>query len=57
MTNCGEIADAGSSPEQPALSVGIILEELLRLDQQVIGIDNFATGYPGNLDEVHSIGR
>lgn len=32
-----------------------LVEELLRLDQQVIGIDNFATGYPGNLDEVHSL--
>ncbi|MDP4299861.1 NAD-dependent epimerase/dehydratase family protein [Leptothrix discophora] len=32
-----------------------LLEHLLRLDQQVIGLDNFATGYQRNLDEVQSL--
>jgi len=32
-----------------------ILETLLNLDQYVIGLDNFATGYQHNLDEVQSI--
>lgn len=29
-----------------------LLETLLKLDQQVVGLDNFATGHPRNLDEV-----
>ena len=32
-----------------------LLETLLRLNQQVIGLDNFATGYQKNLDEVQSL--
>ncbi len=32
-----------------------LLEKLLRLDQRVIGLDNFATGYQRNLDEVRSL--
>lgn len=32
-----------------------LLETLLGLDQQVIGLDNFATGYQRNLDEVQSL--
>lgn len=31
-----------------------LLEELLKLDQQVVGLDNFATGHQRNLDEVKS---
>ena len=31
-----------------------LLETLLRLDQHVIGLDNFATGHQRNLDEVQS---
>jgi UDP-N-acetylglucosamine 4-epimerase len=31
-----------------------LLEHLLRLDQRVIGLDNFATGYRHNLEEVRS---
>ena len=31
-----------------------LLEELLRLNQRVIGIDNFATGFQRNLDEVRA---
>lgn len=32
-----------------------LLGNLLRLDQQVIGLDNFATGHRRNLDEVRSL--
>jgi UDP-N-acetylglucosamine 4-epimerase len=32
-----------------------LLENLLRLDQRVIGLDNFATGHRRNLDEVRSL--
>lgn len=32
-----------------------LLETLLRLDQRVVGLDNFATGFQANLDEVQSL--
>jgi UDP-N-acetylglucosamine 4-epimerase len=32
-----------------------LLETLLKLDQTVIGLDNFATGYQRNLDEVQTL--
>jgi len=32
-----------------------LLEALLRLDQNVVGLDNFATGHQRNLDEVQSL--
>jgi UDP-N-acetylglucosamine 4-epimerase len=32
-----------------------LLEALLRLNQRVVGLDNFATGYQHNLDEVRSL--
>ena len=32
-----------------------LLENLLKLDQRVVGLDNFATGYQHNLDEVRSL--
>ncbi len=32
-----------------------LLETLLKLDQSVVGLDNFATGYQRNLDEVQSL--
>nr|WP_255703410.1 NAD-dependent epimerase/dehydratase family protein [Lysobacter sp. GX 14042] len=32
-----------------------LLEALLRLDQQVVGLDNFATGFRHNLDEVRGL--
>ncbi|MFZ7096655.1 SDR family oxidoreductase [Luteimonas dalianensis] len=32
-----------------------LLEALLRLDQRVVGLDNFSTGYRHNLDEVQSL--
>lgn len=34
---------------------GHLLETLLKLDQQVVGLDNFATGFQRNLDEVQSL--
>ncbi|RYH64480.1 MAG: Vi polysaccharide biosynthesis UDP-N-acetylglucosaminuronic acid C-4 epimerase TviC [Alcaligenaceae bacterium] len=32
-----------------------LLEQLLKLNQRVIGLDNFATGYQHNLDEVQTL--
>lgn len=32
-----------------------LLETLLKLDQRVVGLDNFATGHQGNLDEVRAL--
>jgi UDP-N-acetylglucosamine 4-epimerase len=32
-----------------------LLEVLLKLDQRVVGLDNFSTGYQNNLDEVQSL--
>lgn len=32
-----------------------LLEALLKLDQQVVGLDNFATGHQRNLDEVRTL--
>jgi UDP-N-acetylglucosamine/UDP-N-acetylgalactosamine 4-epimerase len=32
-----------------------LLETLLALDQKVVGMDNFATGYQANLDEIRSV--
>lgn len=32
-----------------------LLEALLKLDQKVVGLDNFCTGYQKNLDEVQSL--
>ncbi len=32
-----------------------LLEALLKLDQRVVGLDNFATGYRRNLDEVQTL--
>src|SRR5205085_5452270 len=32
-----------------------LLEALLKLDQRVIGLDNFSTGKKANLDEVHTL--
>lgn len=32
-----------------------LLETLLKLDQRVVGLDNFATGHRSNLDEVRSL--
>ena len=32
-----------------------LLETLLKLDQRVVGLDNFATGHQRNLDEVKTL--
>jgi len=37
------------------LSGSNLLETLLKLDQRVVGLDNFATGHQRNLDEVQSL--
>ncbi|MES2917847.1 MAG: NAD-dependent epimerase/dehydratase family protein [Pseudomonadota bacterium] len=51
-------------PQQPAtwLVTGVagfigsnLLEALLKLEQRVVGLDNFATGHQRNLDEVQSL--
>ncbi|GLS03844.1 capsular polysaccharide biosynthesis protein [Chitiniphilus shinanonensis] len=53
----------GALPEQPAtwLITGVagfigsnLLEALLRLDQRVVGLDNFATGHRRNLEQVRA---
>ena len=49
-------------PNQKWLVTGVagfigsnLLEQLLRADQNVVGLDNFATGHQKNLDEVQSL--
>src|SRR5262245_1784708 len=32
-----------------------LLETLLKLNQRVVGLDNFATGKRGNLEQVHAL--
>ena len=32
-----------------------LLETLIKLDQRVVGLDNFSTGHQRNLDEVHAL--
>ena len=32
-----------------------LLEKLLKMNQHVVGLDNFATGHQHNLDEVQSL--
>lgn len=32
-----------------------LLETLLKLNQKVVGLDNFVTGHQHNLDEVHNL--
>lgn len=32
-----------------------LLEDLIKLGQEVVGLDNFSTGYKGNLDDVNSL--
>src|SRR5690554_4427608 len=54
----------GTLPQQPKtwLITGVagfigsnLLEALLKLDQRVVGLDNFATGHQHNLDEVQGL--
>lgn len=63
MTTAYDILLA-SLPSQPKtwLITGVagfigsnLLETLLKLNQRVVGLDNFATGYQHNLDEVQSL--
>ena len=34
-----------------------LVEALLRLNQTVVGLDNFSTGHQRNLDQVQDLGR
>lgn len=62
MTRYEEVrAELGASP-RIWLITGVagfigsnLLETLLKLDQRVVGLDNFATGYQRNLDEVKTL--
>ncbi len=57
-TCCGQLAE---TPKKWLITgvAGFIgsnlLETLLKLDQEVVGLDNFATGYQRNLDEVQRL--
>jgi UDP-N-acetylglucosamine 4-epimerase len=59
MTRYEEIRTSLSQKPQRWLVTGVagfigshLLEALLSLDQEVVGLDNFATGYRANLDDV-----
>ena len=61
MTPYLEIQDALRRAPRRWLVTGVagfigshLLETLLRLEQSVVGLDSFATGYQGNLDDVGS---
>lgn len=62
MTHYDEVRqDLAANPKTWAITgvAGFIgsnlLETLLKLDQRVVGLDNFATGHQHNLDEVQSL--
>lgn len=62
MTSIEKIRDDLSKSPKTWLITGVagfigsnLLEALLRLDQRVIGLDNFATGFQYNLDEVRGL--
>lgn len=59
MKNYGQVCESMSHKPKVWLITGVagfigsnLLETLLKLNQHVIGLDNFATGYQHNLDEV-----
>src|SRR5258707_11205300 len=59
MTRYREIQDSLRREPRRWLVTGVagfigshLLEGLLRLDQEVVGLDNFASGYPHNLADV-----
>ncbi len=59
MTKCLQLLDQLSSKPEKWLITGVagfigsnLLETLLQNNQQVIGLDNFSTGYQHNLDQV-----
>lgn len=62
MTRYGQVQAALRNEPKIWLVTGVagfigsnLLETLLRLDQRVIGLDNFATGHQRNLDEVQQL--
>jgi UDP-N-acetylglucosamine 4-epimerase len=61
MTACNELINRISSTSKVWLITGVagfvgcnLLERLLNLDQQVVGLDNFATGHRSNLEQIKS---
>ena len=62
MTHCEEVCSELRASPRIWLITGVagfigsnLLETLLKLDQRVVGLDNFATGYQRNLDEVGTL--
>jgi len=62
MTKYQELKQHLQSKKQTWLITGVagfigsnLLETLLKLDQRVVGLDNFSTGYQRNLDEVQAL--
>jgi UDP-N-acetylglucosamine 4-epimerase len=62
MTALNQLSDQLKSNPRTWLITGVagfigsnLLEALLKLDQRVVGLDNFATGHRRNLDEVRSL--
>lgn len=62
MTNYQEIQENLKTHRSSWLITGVagfigsnLLETLLKLNQRVVGLDNFATGYQHNLDQVRSL--
>ena len=62
MTRYDEVRESLRESPRTWLITGVagfigsnLLETLLKLDQRVVGLDNFATGYQRNLDEVKTL--
>ena len=62
MVKYQEVCNELASAQKTWLITGVagfigsnLLEHLLKLNQRVVGLDNFATGYQRNLDEVQSL--
>lgn len=62
MTKYSELFESLSGNARTWLITGVagfigsnLLEQLLKLDQRVVGLDNFATGHQRNLDEVQRL--
>ncbi|RVU30410.1 SDR family oxidoreductase [Neptunomonas marina] len=62
MSAFSELKDRLATSQSTWLITGVagfigshLLEELLRLDQRVVGLDNFSTGHQRNLDEVEQL--
>lgn len=62
MSRYAQLLDTLPSAPKTWLVTGVagfigsnLLEALLKLDQRVVGLDNFATGYQRNLDEVQGL--